>query len=501
MTLFNLENAIMNASLSNRSALQAQHPYGTTAPPVLPVELSQQLDLAFRFVAQHAVSLPDPFACCVLFFTMTSEKLPVTSFSIRRVTIHAAWREGATRVRQWAWANNAEHVELRVDWACGIKPIAANASPTGANDSSRTWALADDELEQAKLLNALGHSTSRNLADMDSLSEPVTSSTHARWQLLLEGVYIDPHGSTTALPRPRLSPTHLRNSPAGPTLYRAAQQLIAQRQSDDGSWPEASSLLDHLGITYALLLAQQHTPRDGTPPQPTAHASHRAIVYMIEQMRRWSLYDDGSEELQSLSLLVLMRYIGNFPGAGNAAPIKNLVAKLSQQLRTAAARPAADQTPWAQLAMDAVRQSQPSTTQDTLVPAAGNHPSYEGKWLLAAWQQLRLVTDDGGRPAPQNQPWISAAVLECSLRDGLPRFSSDATHTQFHSGMQALFRACYQRIVWPEMALFQSTTLRKQAAFFSPRTGNTLVSDCRLASQLLITISASINFSDKQSHH
>ncbi|MEG0923218.1 MAG: hypothetical protein RSG22_17655, partial [Comamonas sp.] len=309
----------MNASPTSRSALQAQHRYGKAPPPppVLPIELSQQLDLAFRFVAQHAVSLPDPFACCVLFFTMTSEKLPVTSFSIRRVTIHAAWREGATRVRQWAWANNASQVELRIDWACGIKPIAANASPVGAGDSNRTWALADDELDQAKLLSALGHSTSRNLADMNTLSEPVTSITHARWQLLLEGVYIDPHGSTTALPRPRLSPSHLRSSSAGPTLYRATQQLIAQNQGDDGSWPEATSLLDHLGITYALLLAQQHTPQENAAHLPTAHTSHRAIVYLVEQMQRWSLYDDGSEELQSLSLLVLMRYIRNFPGVAH----------------------------------------------------------------------------------------------------------------------------------------------------------------------------------------
>ena len=112
--------------------------------------------------------------------------------------------------------------------------------------------------------------------------------------------------------------------------------------------------------------------------------------------------------------------------------------------------------------------------------------------------ELRQIADDGGRPATLSEPWITAAVMECSLRQGQPQFASETLQAQFQSNMQTLFRACYQRIVWPEVALFQADETRKRAAFFSPRTGNSLVSDCRVASQLLITICASINFSSKQ---
>lgn len=485
---------MMNATQAARSALHS--PHALAAQPAEPIALAQQLELAFRFVAQHVVSLPDPYACCVLFFTITADQLPVTSFSIRRVTAHAAWREGATRVRQWAWAHQASGVELRIDWACGIQPAANHPGTPRPTDPARTWAVADDELEHTELLTALGHSTSRNLAEVQSLIDPIHVTTHARWQLLLEGVYIDQFGALTALPRPRMSPQHLRQGPAGTMLHRATQQLIAQRQTEDGSWAEAGTLIDHLGITYALLLAQQHTAKEQAKGDICALACHRAVAYLIEQMRRWSLHDYASEQLHALSLLVLVRYTTQFPGAAGSKAVSGLITMLHQQLAGAAQLPTGNAAPWALMGVEALRQqrAQQAPTGDVL-PADTAQRSYDGKWLHASWHQLRQIADDGGRPALVAEPWIAAAVLECSLRPGQPQFMSDTVQAQFLSNMQTLFRACYQRIVWPEVALFQAGPARKQAAFFSPRSGNALVNDCRVASQLLITICAAINFS------
>ncbi len=488
---------MMNASLFSRTAPTAAATMAADDHRALraePVDLAQQLDLAFRFVAQHVVSLPDPYACCVLFFTVAAEALPVSSFSIRRVTLHAAWREGATRVRQWAWAHNASGVELRIDWACGIQPVTPQQSQLRTADPTRTWALADDELEYTELLTALGKNTSRNLAEVQSLCDPVPVTTHARWQLLLEGVYIDQQGELTALPRPRLSPSHLRHGPAGPMLYRATQQLLAQHQSDDGSWPEAGTLLDHLGITYALLLAHKNTQMESLKDDAGTRACHRAIAYLIEQMRRWSLHDYASEMLHAMSLIVLVRYTEQFPGAIASSTVSNLITLLSQQLGGVSPALPGDTPPWGGLSLEALRQRQQQSAPDELLPSQGSNRSYDGKWLHASWPQLRLIADDGGRPSPAAQPWTAVAVMECALRQGQPQFMSDGIQAQFKANMQTLFRACYQRIVWPEVALFQASNHRKQAAFFSPRSSNALVSDCRIASQLLITINAAMHF-------
>ena len=488
---------MMNVSLSNHTAspaLIAMSPNERREPQADPIDLAQQLDLAFRFVAQHVVSLPDPYACCVLFFTVAAEELPVTSFSIRRVTVHAAWREGATRVRQWAWAHNVNEAELRIDWACGIQPASAPSGPLRAADPARTWALADDELEDTELLTALGNNTSRNLANVQSLCDPVHATTHARWQLLLEGVYIDPQGELTALPRPRLSPIHLRDGPAGPMLYRATQQLIAQHQSDDGSWPEAGTLLDHLGITYALLLARKNIYPKPHKDDPSTLACHRAIAYLVEQMRRWSLHDYASEMLHAMSLIVLLRYTELFPGANASSTVSNLMTLLSQQLGGVSPALPGDTPPWGGLGLEALRLRQQPSVFGELPSQPRPGYSHDGKWLHASWPQLRLIADDGGRPSPAAEPWTAIAVMECALRKRQPQFMSESLQSQFKANMQTLFRACYQRIVWPEIALFQASGYRKQAAFFSPRSGNALVSDCRIASQLLITISAAMHF-------
>lgn len=93
------------------------------------------------------------------------------------------------------------------------------------------------------------------------------------------------------------------------------------------------------------------------------------------------------------------------------------------------------------------------------------------------------------------EPWVSAALMECSLQHGKPMFSSHAQRSQFLSGMQTLFKSCYQRMVLPKLPHSQASRMRNASAWPSAGSRHTPVTDCRVASQLLITISAAVNFS------
>ena len=87
--------------------------------------------------------------------------------------------------------------------------------------------------------------------------------------------------------------------------------------------------------------------------------------------------------------------------------------------------------------------------------------------------------------------WVSAALMECSLQHGKPLFASHAQRSQFFSGMQSLFKTCYQRMVWPKLPHTQASRQRwSSGALQAP------VTDCRVASQLLITISAAVSFAN-----
>ncbi len=223
------------------------------------------------------------------------------------------------------------------------------------------------------------------------------------------------------------------------SAHPTTPQLIAQRQDEEGTWAEASSLQDHMGITYALLLsAQQPEYQSHEISTATAHACHRAIAYLFEQLRRWSLLDSANEPLHALSLLVLVKYINQYPGAGASTPLKNLMTLLTRQLSTVAAQGHAS-TPWAQLALDAYH-------HHSDLDAGSNWSfitrQYNGKWLASGMLQLQITSTKRNQHMPAVEPWIAIAMLECAQQHGQLQFSSDAAKAQFQAGMQEIAFAC-----------------------------------------------------------
>ncbi len=445
--------------------------------------LAHQLNLAARFVAQQAVDLPKPYEGCLMFFTITAQNLPITSFSIQQPSLADAWSEGAARMRQWAWAFNASGVELRIDWAKAVLPLPGDDPQDALADLRQSWTLADSAQERAEMLALLSHRMTRSLSRLQLLSDPVPASTQGRWQLVLEGLHISPLGEMRTLPRYDPSSPRSGHGNAASAIYEATQELLARSQSEDGSWSEASTLIDHLGITYALLLTQ----RQIAPTEASSMTVHRAIAYQAEQMQRWSLHECGSDLLKAMSLIVLVQYVHLYPGAGCATPLRDLIGLLSRQLHGKAARGANASAPWAQLALQSLQKSgqQPSDLQAAGSAAADG----DSQWLHAAWQQLQALAQDEEHSKLHPEPWVSAALMECSLQQGKPLFASHAQRSQFVSGMQSVFKTCYQRMVWPKLPHTQASRQRWGSST-APLT------DCRVASQLLITISAAVSFSN-----
>lgn len=458
--------------------------------------LAHQLNLAARFVAQQAVHLPLPYGGCLMLFTMTAQHLPVTSFSTQQASIQDAWLEGAARIRQWAWAYNATGVELRIDWATAVLPLSGHDPQQALADLRQSWSLAGNAQQRTEMLEMLSQRMTRALTRLEQLSDPVEVNDNSRWQLVLEGLHINPLGEMRTLPRHSPSAPRLGHSDAAPAIYQATQELLAQSQSEDGSWPEASTLIDHLGITYALLLTQRQTG----PSAASSMTIHRAIAYQAEQMQRWSLHECGSDLLKGLSLMVLVQYIHLYPGAACSTPLRDLIGLLSRQLHGKAANAGGGTAPWAQLALQSLQKS--VQHQSPEVQAAENTaPDSDSQWLHAAWQQLQALALDQEHSKLHPEPWVSAALMECSLQQGKPWFSSHTQRSQFLSGMQSLFKTCYQRMVWPKAAHTQAHRQHNALGLRCPDSRHSPVTDCRLASQLLITISAAVNFSSLSQAH
>ena len=452
--------------------------------------LAHQLNLAARFVTQQAAPLPLPYDGCLMLFTMTAQHLPVTSFSTQQASIEEAWLEGAARIRQWAWAYSATGVELRIDWATGVLPLPGHDPQQALADLRQSWSLAGNAQERDQMLARLSQRMTRALSRLEQLSDPVALHDDSRWQLVLEGLHISALGEMRTLPRHHPSAPRHGHSSAAPAIYQATQALLAQSQSEDGSWPEASTLIDHLGITYALLLTQRQTG----PNEVSSMTVHRAMAYQAEQMRRWSLHECGSELLKAMSLIVLVQYVQLYPGAGCAAPLRDLIGLLSQQLHGKATKAGSATAPWAQLALQSLQKSGQHPSPEGQAPH-NTAPGTDNQWLHAAWLQLQALALDQEHSKMHPEPWVSAALMECSLQQGHATFSSHSQRSQFLSGMQSLFKTCYQRMVWPKTAQAQASRQRHAQAMLCPDARHSPVTDCRIASQLLITISAAVNFS------
>lgn len=189
-------------------ALQPQEPR---------ITLSHQLSASLRHLKPRITLLPEPYACCVLFFTVAAEGAQSGVFFVRRTTLEAAWREGTTRVRQWAWMRQLPAVELRIDWPDEIVVI-GNRIPTLYQwKAASAWALADDDLEHAELIPPLALASAGNnlrstpLKPFDATPLPLLADVNLL--LRLQGLHMDQEGVQTELPTvpgPQRSPAATR---------------------------------------------------------------------------------------------------------------------------------------------------------------------------------------------------------------------------------------------------------------------------------------------------
>lgn len=191
--------------ISNHSLPPAGHALQLQEPRI---NLSLQLSASLRHLKRRITLLPEPYACCVLFFTVAAEGEQDGVFFVRRTTLEAAWREGSTRVRQWAWMRQLSAVELRIDWPDEIMVI-GNRIPTLYQwGAASAWALADDDLEHAELLPPLTRQDSPAGPGQEALNArrkpgaapPFPALAEVNLLLRLQGLHVDRDGMQTELP-------------------------------------------------------------------------------------------------------------------------------------------------------------------------------------------------------------------------------------------------------------------------------------------------------------
>ncbi|TQL83141.1 Mur ligase [Delftia sp. HK171] len=454
--------------------------------------LSQQLANGLEYLARHMVLLPEPYPGCILFFTVAAENKVASVFHVRATTLEAAWREGATRVRQWAWARKRDEVDLRIDWAQDITPLEAD-SPlpdccAWTQAPLRCLALADASLERAQLLHPLLPDPPRSEAaagtpgDADTLRRPL----HPPCLLLhLRGIYIS--GEQPPLAVPRTDPPQQRLWPHLVPVHAAVQQLLAQ-QGKEGSWPGCEDLCDHLGVTYALLQAQRHAG---------SAALAQAIALAMDHVEQRLQPLPGDCLPGALAMLVLARHLRNSfvlgPGADSQARsrIPALMDPLAESLlSTAAASASATEAAaaagadasrsgqpllsWAELAMHAYASSRPPTSDSPTLRAARSALP-ETAVLPAAFLQAALPPllhmpgspDDrqGEQVDDPRARWIAIALVESLQLDaGLEPQPTDLLR-QWQISLQRHLQAMAQRAIWPEQALYLPPARRRHAAF------------------------------------
>ncbi len=363
----------------------ASRPHGKSSLPMTLTEaesmLSQQLANGLEYLARHMVLLPEPYPGCILFFTVSAENKVASVFHVRATTLEAAWREGATRVRQWAWARKRDEVDLRIDWAQDITPLKADSPlpdcSAWTQAPMRSLALADASLERAQLLQPL-------LPDPHPLGSETGSAQpplHPPCLVLhLRGIYIS--GEQPALPVPRTDPPEQRLWPHLVPVHAALQQLLAQ-QGKDGSWPGCEDVCDHLGVTYALLQAQRHAG---------SAALAQAIALAVDHVEQRLQPLPGDCLPSALAMLVLARHLRNSFVLGQGADsqararIPALMDPLAESLLSMAAA-SASTTEAAAAAANAAEAGTPRSGQPMLT-----------------WAELAMHVYASSRPPHQRQP-------------------------------------------------------------------------------------------------
>jgi len=267
------------------------------------VPLSLQLSSSLLHLKQRITPLAEPYSCCVLFFTVTAEGAQECVFFVRRATLEAAWREGTTRVRQWAWMRQLSAVELRIDWPTEIVSIGDCIPPLCHWGPASSWALADDGLEHAEFLPPValpGAGPGRLEAWLKSCTRAAAFPALAEVNLLLrlEGLQVDSSGVQTELPvsHPRPMTVHV-GSPCS-AAQRHAGACGAER-------------CDRLCVTYALLLARHHAAHTDTPRTGLMQALELAFACLEKNLADLRAHVDASYIETVRCLLIFTRYLSS----------------------------------------------------------------------------------------------------------------------------------------------------------------------------------------------
>lgn len=419
------------------------HLSGSSVESMAEQRLSLQLTQALAYLQIRARPLHAQDFGFLLLFSVASESSNSSVFLVEGSSLEAAWRKGATRVRQWAWARQQEHVQLRIDWVQDITPLPEKAALRGITSwkhrSSKTLALADSDLEAATpLLKAALMDDGDSLKFMHRHGQPV----HL---LHLQGVYIaDSLTAASSLSHFQgLSQTKAEPDTPIPAPFITVLDMLLQQVG--GSWEHCHDFFDHLCHTYALLQIQARWQH-----KELGIAQARAIDYILAQPQQLIAQDDISV---SLTLLVLCRYLASSEAnVQTLPPLTQYITQLNQCLRTESAL--------AKLAMHVCSSAQTAGSSNLSSP-----PNTE---LLLSLMELALQSLHQA-----SNPPLSEAAQGIFLEE-IAYLSSDL---QTHCGPQLplwsqQIRRCLDEIsectIWPEIAIYLPWELRHHAVFLQP---------------------------------
>jgi len=324
--------------ISKRHSTAAGHALptqGAIRPGETRVTLSLQLSAGLQHLKQRITLLPEPYSCCVLFFTVAAQGAQACIFFVRRSTLEAAWREGTTRVRQWAWARKLNAVELRIDWPSEIVVIGNHIPPLCQLGPASAWALADDNLEHAELIPSLELPPASQSHLDRRLNQSVAAPLFAQLAevnllLRLQGLHIGENGvhieaqpaqAMDALPPP---------TPPAMSLPRA-QVPLCEQQGGDGTQGFGC---DRLCVTYALMLTQHHITQTELAQDDVIQAIERAFTCVEKNIAGLRMHDDAAYIEQTMCLLIFTRYISSRNTDGAFNNLIQHMERLAQHLAT-----------------------------------------------------------------------------------------------------------------------------------------------------------------------
>ncbi|WP_051303713.1 UDP-N-acetylmuramoyl-tripeptide--D-alanyl-D-alanine ligase [Comamonas composti] len=438
--------------------------------------LSQQLAKSLEYLERHLLLLPSPYPGCVMFFTVSAADQEVSVFHVRASTLDAAWNEGATRLRQWAWARKQNAVTLRIDWVHQISDLNEDYEPR-SEGGILPLAVADSKLERIDLLPSSwlpeGPGLSRRL---HTGAQAPRGDQEPTLLLHLRSIYIEESGPVTALVQtldPAPSPRPQRMPPMRTTL-----SLLLQQQRSNGSWQEQPSLSTHLGMTYALVHAQRQIHDDRLP-----YAIERAMAYL----ELLPLPAPGALIDCAMALVVRSRYLGSSalarapgaPGSARRLPQMDLLATtLMANLHSAREWDLL----WLLLALQAYGEMRPEEPPSALLQATR---------LALSQRPLRqqaLTLLQSSQPL-SSQPWLGMVLAECVLLPADSKAPDTETLSQCSALLHEHLYRLNQHTLLPEHALHLPPAKRLHAAMLTPDARRLLTTPSTSA-QLLTTLLA-----------